>query len=295
LVNDALDLARIESGKLELADEAFDLRALVDQAAELMRPLAQQRGLSFEVKVAASAPQGLRGDPSRVCQVLMNLLGNAIKFTEVGRVGLVVEALSPRGVRFEVADTGPGLNEEQKARLFRRFEQAEGARTAARYGGSGLGLAICQELAAAMDGQVAVVSEAGQGARFVLDLPLLEAEVPAAVAGSTPEPSLRGFQVGALALLLVEDDATVAEVIAGLLRAQGHRVSHVPNGLAALACGSASASARAVTAISGWAKPWARNWRARSSPLMPGRSRSSKARSKFAVATSANAARPLAT
>ncbi|WP_082124154.1 hybrid sensor histidine kinase/response regulator [Lysobacter capsici] len=235
LVNDALDLARIESGKLELADEAFDLRALVDQAAELMRPLAQQRGLSFEVKVAASAPQGLRGDPSRVCQVLMNLLGNAIKFTEVGRVGLVVEALSPRGVRFEVADTGPGLNEEQKARLFRRFEQAEGARTAARYGGSGLGLAICQELAAAMEGQIAVYSEPGQGARFVFDLPLAEVEPPRVVGNSTPEPSLRGLQVGPLALLLVEDDPTVAEVIAGLLRVQGHRVTHVANGLAALA------------------------------------------------------------
>ncbi|QWF18295.1 hybrid sensor histidine kinase/response regulator [Lysobacter capsici] len=235
LVNDALDLARIESGKLQLEDRAFDLRAMVEEATELMKPLARQRGLAFRIDIADSAPQGLRGDPSRVRQILMNLLGNAIKFTEQGTVSLRVEALTPQGVRFEVADTGPGLNEEQKARLFRRFEQAEGARTAARYGGSGLGLAICQELAAAMDGHVAVVSEAGQGARFVLDLPLLEVRVPAAVVGSTPEPSLRGFQVGALALLLVEDDATVAEVIGGLLRAQGHRVSHVPNGLAALA------------------------------------------------------------
>ncbi|MBT2745114.1 response regulator [Lysobacter sp. ISL-42] len=235
LVNDALDLARIESGKLELADEPFDLRAMVDQAADLMRPLAQQRGLSFEVRIAASAPRGLRGDGSRVCQILLNLIGNAIKFTEQGRVSLLVEALAPQGVRFEIADTGPGLNEEQKARLFRRFEQAEGARTAARYGGSGLGLAICQELAAAMDGQIAVFSEPGQGARFVFDLPLAEAEPPRVSANSTPEPGLRGLQVGPIALLLVEDDPTVAEVIAGLLRAQGHRVSHVANGLAALA------------------------------------------------------------
>ncbi|QWF18296.1 hybrid sensor histidine kinase/response regulator [Lysobacter capsici] len=235
LVNDALDLARIESGKLELADEPFDLRALVDEASKLMAPLAQQRRLAFEVEVAANAPRGLRGDSSRVCQVLMNLLGNAIKFTEEGTVSLRVEALTPQGVRFEVADTGPGLNEEQKARLFRRFEQAEGARTTARYGGSGLGLAICQELAAAMEGHITVYSEPGQGARFVFDLPLLEVEPPRVVAGSTPEPSLRGFQVGALALLLVEDDPTVAEVIAGLLRVQGHRVTHVGNGLAALA------------------------------------------------------------
>ena len=235
LVNDALDLARIESGRLELADEPFDLRAMVDQAADLMRSLAQQRGLAFEVKVAASAPRGLRGDGSRVCQILLNLLGNAIKFTEEGRVGLLVEALTPHGVRFEVTDTGPGLNEEQKARLFRRFEQADGARTAARYGGSGLGLAICQELAAAMEGQIAVFSEPGQGARFVFDLPLPEAEPPRPSERPSKESSSRRAQTGPLAVLLVEDDPTVAEVIAGLLRAQGHRVSHVANGLAALA------------------------------------------------------------
>ncbi|MGO1073764.1 ATP-binding protein [Lysobacter sp. CA199] len=235
LVNDALDLARIESGRLELAAEPFDLRAMVDQAADLMRPLAQQRGLEFEVRIAANAPRGLRGDGSRVCQILLNLLGNAIKFTEHGKVSLLVEALSPQGVRFEVADTGPGLNEEQKARLFRRFEQADGARTAARYGGSGLGLAISQELAVAMEAHIAVFSEPGQGARFVFDLPLPVAEVPQGIVGSTPEPASRGLQVAARAVLLVEDDPTVAEVIAGLLRAQGHRVSHVANGLAALA------------------------------------------------------------
>ncbi|WP_051884547.1 hybrid sensor histidine kinase/response regulator [Lysobacter antibioticus] len=233
LVNDALDLARIESGKLELADESFDLRALIEQAAELMRPLAQQRGLAFEVLIAPSAPRGLRGDASRVCQILLNLLGNAIKFTEQGKVSLIVDALAPQGVRFEVADTGPGLNEEQKARLFRRFEQADGARTAARYGGSGLGLAICQELAAAMEGHIAVHSEPGQGAHFVFELPLPNAEPP--VGTKSPETATRGPQIGPLALLLVEDDPTVAEVIAGLLRAQGHRVTHVANGLAALA------------------------------------------------------------
>jgi CheY-like chemotaxis protein len=233
LVNDALDLARIESGKLELADEAFDLRALVEEASNLMAPLARQRRLAFEIDISTGAPAGLRGDVSRVCQILLNLLGNAIKFTDEGKVSLRVEALRPQGVRFEIADTGPGLNEEQKNRLFRRFEQGDGARTAARYGGSGLGLAICQELAAAMDGHITVYSEPGQGARFVFDLPLPVA-VPPRAAPSTLEPALRGLQARPLSLLLVEDDATVAEVIAGLLRAQGHRVAHVGNGLAAL-------------------------------------------------------------
>jgi len=234
LVNDALDLARIESGKLELAHEPFDLRALVAQAADLMQPLAQQRGLRFDVDIAADAPRGLRGDASRVCQILLNLLGNAIKFTDHGSVSLRVERLTPQGVRFQVADTGPGIDEEQKQRLFRRFEQAEGARTAARYGGSGLGLAISQELAAAMEGEIRVYSEPGLGARFVFDLPLAYAEPPAGAgaAGARVPPRPHA---GPLAILLVEDDATVAEVIAGLLRTQGHRVTHVGNGLAALA------------------------------------------------------------
>ncbi|MET0654394.1 MAG: ATP-binding protein, partial [Pseudoxanthomonas sp.] len=149
---------------------------------------------------------------------------------EKGGVTLRVSPLLPQGVRFAVGDTGPGINEEQQTRLFQRFEQAEGARTAARYGGSGLGLAICQELAVAMGGRITVESASGKGTCFIVELPLATAaELPrqAALERSTPSPSLR--------ILLVEDDATVAEVIVGLLRAQGHEVSHAAHGLAALA------------------------------------------------------------
>ncbi len=238
LVNDALDLARIESGKLELDAEPFVLRALIDEVVALMAPLARQKGLQFDATVGDDAPIALHGDAMRIRQILMNLLGNAIKFTRQGTVSLRVVALPPQslpgigleGVRLEVGDTGPGLNDEQKARLFQRFEQAEGARTAARYGGSGLGLAISQELAAAMGGRIQVDSTPGQGARFTVDLPLATAsitEVPSVAA------TLSGA-VPALDLLLVEDDPTVAAVIAGLLRAQGHRVTHVAHGLAAL-------------------------------------------------------------
>lgn len=232
LVNDALDLARIESGKLELADAPFALRTVVDEAASLMAPLARQRGLVFDTQVDSDAPPALRGDVNRVCQILLNLLGNAIKFTEQGSVTLRVQALSPQGVRFEIADTGPGIDEEQQARLFRRFEQAEGARTAARYGGSGLGLAICQELAEVMAGSIRVESTPGQGARFIVDLPLPADVAPVVHDGAEALLASRGAP---LSLLLVEDDPTVAEVIVGLLRAQGHRVSHAAHGLAALA------------------------------------------------------------
>jgi signal transduction histidine kinase/ActR/RegA family two-component response regulator/sugar lactone lactonase YvrE len=233
LVNDALDLARIESGKLELADEPFDLRRLVDELAALVGPLARQRGLAFEVAIADDAPRGLRGDASRVRQILLNLLANAVKFTERGRVSLVVSALAPQGVRFDVVDTGPGLNDEQKSRLFRRFEQAEGVRTSARYGGSGLGLAISQELAAAMAGQIGVDSAPGVGTRFGVSLPL-----PTAWLATSPTDS-SGAQLAqaqrSLSLLLVEDDPIVAEVIVGLLRLQGHHVVHAAHGLTALA------------------------------------------------------------
>lgn len=231
LVNDALDLARIEAGKLELDARTFDLHALVRDVAALMEPVARKRGLRFEHSLAAATPRWVRGDAVRLRQIILNLLGNAIKFTDQGEVSLRVE---PHGdaVRAVVGDTGPGLNDEQKQRLFRRFEQAEGARTAARYGGSGLGLAICQELADAMGGRIEVDSAPGQGTRFSVELPLPAARAPA----TTPARGATGGgnAVGPLQLLLVEDDPTVAEVITGLLRAQGHEVVHAAHGLAAL-------------------------------------------------------------
>jgi len=227
LVNDALDLARIEAGRLELEQKPFALRQMLAEIAALQTPLASARGLVFECEIAPEVPPWVVGDGGRVRQILLNLLGNAVKFTERGRVGLRVRRLAEAAIGFEVSDTGPGLNAVQVERLFRRFEQAEGARTTARYGGSGLGLAISQELAAAMGGRIDVQSMPGQGTSFVVALPLptaTQADPPASVA--TPVPSLH--------VLLVEDDATVARVISGLLRNQGHRVVHVMHGLTAL-------------------------------------------------------------
>ena len=232
LVNDALDLARIEAGKLELDAQDFDPRALAAEVTGLMAPVAEQRGLSFKLREAPDLPAGLRGDPGRVRQILLNLLGNAVKFTDRGEVVLELAPLSPVGLVFVVRDTGPGLSEEQKARLFRRFEQADGARTTARYGGSGLGLAICQELASAMGGRIEVDSVPGHGTAFRVELPLPPASPPQAQARPANAPARPSR---ALDLLLVEDDATVAEVMCNLLRARGHCVAHAPNALAALA------------------------------------------------------------
>ncbi len=229
LVNDALDLARIEADRLVLNSQPFDLRQLIRDVGALMEPVARRKGLAFGLDIDDGTPAWVEGDRIRVEQILLNLLGNAIKFTSVGGVSLRVLPLAPAGIAVLIRDTGPGLDPEQKQRIFRRFEQAEGARTHARYGGSGLGLAISQELAAAMGGRIEVESQLGQGAEFRVELPL-PAATPVVQA---PEPESSRHRRG-LSLLLVEDDATVARVITGLLEAQGHRVRHAPHGLAAL-------------------------------------------------------------
>jgi len=228
LLNDALDLARIEAGRMHFDQQPFDLRALLEEVAGMTAPLAGQRGLAFRSHIDDRVPAWVLGDVVRVRQILLNLLGNAIKFTERGHVELSVERGGGDSVKFIVADTGPGLNPEQRERLFRRFEQAEGPQNGARYGGSGLGLAISQELAAGMGGRIVVDSAPGRGTRFEVDLPL-PATAPARPAGKTAEAPSQP-----LSLLLVEDDPTVAEVIGGLLRRQGHRVTHAAHALAAL-------------------------------------------------------------
>ncbi len=257
LIDDALDLAKIEAGRLELQTVEFALSALLDEVAALMSPLAARKGLRFAVTREPDIHEIWLGDPLRLKQILLNLLGNAVKFTERGEVGLQIEAISPgdvdrpfgegasehTGLRLIVRDTGPGMDAEQLQRLFRRFEQAEGARTAARYGGTGLGLAISRELAFAMGGTIDVRSALGRGSEFDVSLPLKKADAvaPQTVDGSVTSASLPSqlppsplaptdWQV----ILLVEDDPTVAEVLVGLLQRQGHRVVHAPHGLAAM-------------------------------------------------------------
>ncbi|MGE8234045.1 MAG: ATP-binding protein, partial [Stenotrophomonas sp.] len=234
LVNDALDLARIEAGRLELQNQPLELRQLLEDVRGLMEPLAQRRGLAFDFDNDASPRTRLTGDVMRLRQILLNLLGNAIKFTSRGSVSLRVRLQEGgKGVRFEVSDTGPGISAEQQQRLFRRFEQADGARTAARYGGSGLGLAICNELSMAMGGSIDVESSLGEGTRFIVDLPLAWEVPPTSMdddAGNNTWMNLPPQRV-----LLVEDDPTIAAVIRGLLEVHGHGAVHAAHGLAALA------------------------------------------------------------
>ncbi|WP_460455125.1 ATP-binding protein [Arenimonas aestuarii] len=229
LVNDTLDLARIEAGKLVLEDAPFALRPLLDELAALLRPLAEAKGLAFHLRCDGDVPAGLRGDATRVRQILLNLASNAIKFCERGELAIHCSRRDPVGVVIHVCDTGPGLAADQQARLFRRFEQGSDGASGSRYGGSGLGLAISQELAAAMGGAISVRSEPGRGASFRVELPL-----PASSAARPPVDAPPVLVVPGRRVLLVEDDPVVAAVVQDLLRQQGHAVEHAAHGLAAM-------------------------------------------------------------
>lgn len=231
LVDDALDLARIEAGKLNLKPEPFELHGLVYEVDALLAPIARSKGLEFRCEAGSGLPRWVRGDAYRVRQILLNLGHNAIKFTGSGRVA--IRAMPGRGadVRFEIADTGPGLTPEQQRRVFERFEQVHATRapTARDSGGSGLGLSICRELVQAMGGAILLDSAPGRGSVFTVELPLPEIAAPESPAAASPRERHVGARV-----LLVEDDPTVAEVILGLLRAGGYRAGHAAHALDAL-------------------------------------------------------------
>lgn len=226
LVNDALDLARIETGHLELESSPFVVEDLIDDVVQLERPQAEKKGLAFELDIRGKMPSQLSGDAVRIKQILLNLINNALKFTEEGKVVLRVERVDD-GLAFTVIDTGPGISLESQERIFERFEQGLSPE---RKNGSGLGLAICRELVALMGGTLSLQSSVAVGSRFHVYLPLPEADTTPSSSNSdkplADSPSLR--------LLLVEDDMIVAAVVRGLLEHQGHAVRHVLNGLAVL-------------------------------------------------------------
>lgn len=239
LVNEALDMARIEAGRLELLPQVVDLPALLAEVVELQRPLAQAKGLGFALELDRAAALRVEVDPLRLQQILLNLLGNAIKFTREGRVALTVSATDHEStdrihLRFEVQDTGPGLSASQLSALFQPFAQVDGERTAREHGGSGLGLSISRQLAEAMGGRVGASSEPGVGSCFTLELSLpMHGPAAASEAAPAPEPATAPAALS-LRVLLVEDHPDVAEALAGLMQAWGCRVQRAEHALAAL-------------------------------------------------------------
>jgi CheY-like chemotaxis protein/anti-sigma regulatory factor (Ser/Thr protein kinase) len=227
LVNDVLDLSKIEAGKLELNLAEFDLDALARGAQANFQPMADGKGLGFTVAVDAGAGGTWRGDAVRVRQILYNLISNAVKFTPAGSIEVRIAA-TDAGLECAVSDTGIGIGPDKVEGLFDKFVQAD-ASTTRRYGGAGLGLAICRELCTAMGGAIGVESEPGRGSRFTVRLPLARvgerrpaAPQPAAVEAACDERPLR--------ILAAEDNPVNQLVLKTLLGQIGLDLTVVDNG-----------------------------------------------------------------
>jgi PAS domain S-box-containing protein len=204
IINDILDLSRIESGRLELEEADFDVRECVEESVDLLATKAAQKGLEIVSIVAPGVPARARGDVTRVRQILTNLLSNAVKFTHRGEVSVAVDTESEGVLRFTVRDTGIGIPADKLDRLFVPFSQVD-ASTTREYGGTGLGLAISLRLCERLGGRIAVESTPGQGSCFRFTVPVRPAERPAK---EISEPSLAGRR-----LLIVEDNATLRDAL----------------------------------------------------------------------------------
>jgi PAS domain S-box-containing protein len=240
LINDVLDFSKIEAGKMELDEREFHLGKLVEETAAAMTFQALQKGLHIVSHVAPEVRLRVRGDDGRLRQVLINLIGNAVKFTEVGHVALKIEPAAkwPEDamVRFEVTDTGIGIPPDRIDRLFQSFSQADSS-TTRKYGGTGLGLAISKRLVELMGGQICVTSGAGEGSTFWFSVPL----PPSDTADSEIAPSeaavdlqARNALLKGRRVLLAEDNRVNRMLVQEILRRVGAECCAVKNGLQAL-------------------------------------------------------------
>jgi PAS domain S-box-containing protein len=221
LINDFLDFAKIEAGELAVEKVAFDLHGLLREVSSLYALRAAEKSLDFELDIDASVPAWVSSDPTRIRQIVNNLLGNALKFTALGQIGLAVSA-SPADagallLRIAVTDTGIGISKEAQQKLFTRFSQADSS-TSRQYGGTGLGLAIVRQLSALLGGRVELQSVPQEGSTFLVYLPVVVAEARARETVTTAVPT------GAprARILLVEDNPTNQIVALGVLRRLGY-------------------------------------------------------------------------
>ena len=234
LINDVLDLSKIEAGKMELYLESFDVRALVKDVESTIAPLVEKNQNVIEVKCPDDVGV-MHADVTRVRQVLFNLLSNAAKFTERGRIILEVETGSvadEASVFFKVSDTGIGISPEQQARLFQAFTQAD-ASTSRKYGGTGLGLVISQRFCQMMGGDIGVDSELGRGSSFTVRLPRTVGERKALVGGATLVPAPRGSSGVAAPhtkVLVIDDDLDARDLLVRGLAKDGFEIHVASSG-----------------------------------------------------------------
>ncbi len=236
LLNDVLDFSKIEAGRLEMEHIAFSITAVTRSVTDLLRPRAQGKGLEFVIELDPNLPVGVMGDPTRLRQVLFNLLGNAIKFTEKGRVVMRIASEAAEAnsatLHFSVIDSGIGIDAATQQRIFSPFTQADSSMSR-RFGGTGLGLAISQKLVEGMGSRLEVRSEAGQGSifEFSVRFPRAAAATSPGNAGAEPRytaPKLHGR------VLVVEDDRVNQRVIGHFLKQMGLQTGLAEDGLAAV-------------------------------------------------------------
>jgi signal transduction histidine kinase/CheY-like chemotaxis protein len=231
IINDILDVSKIEAGKFELDTEPFEVDVLLERVASMASVQAAHKDIAFRVVRGAAVPRTLVGDALRVGQVLNNLVGNAIKFTERGEVVLTVGVAHSDpdsvGLRFTITDTGIGMTPEQRERLFEAFGQADSSITR-RFGGSGLGLTISKGFVDRMGGSIGVESALGAGSTFTVDIPFARAAATAAQPARPPTFGQR--PLAGLRLLVAEDNAINQEIVVGLLEHAGATVECVDNG-----------------------------------------------------------------
>jgi signal transduction histidine kinase/CheY-like chemotaxis protein len=235
LLSDILDLARVESGRLELASDAFHLGQAVREAAQLYETSAEAKGLQFFVEIAPEADRWIIGDVVRIKQILTNLVSNAVKFTGSGFVSLTAAPGPDRGgpptLRFSIEDTGIGFDSDTRERLFSRFEQADGAITR-RFGGSGLGLAISRQLAEMMGGELDCESEPGGGSAFILTIPFKAAEAPSAAPGVVAQSA--DDEPSTIRVLLADDHPVNRKVVEMIMAQANVELTSVENGAEAV-------------------------------------------------------------
>ncbi|MEO8154353.1 MAG: ATP-binding protein [Rhizobacter sp.] len=232
LINDVLDLSRIEAGRLELLDQPFELRACVAQVMETSQPEADAKSLQCRLAVEDKVPPWLRGDEFRLKQVLINLMGNAVKFTDHGHVSLALRyEPALQQLQIHIEDTGIGIEQSHQALVFDAFHQADGGVTR-RHAGTGLGLAITRQLVTLMRGSLALQSEPGVGTRVTLRLPLLACDAPLQSATSSLAPLAGGL--AGLRVLLVDDDAVNTMIAKQMLETADIDVHTASSGLDAL-------------------------------------------------------------
>ncbi len=237
LINDILDFSKIEAGRMELESTPFSIHALMDELIATMDFSAKEKGLSLLYEIDVEIPETLVGDPTRLRQILTNLIGNSLKFTEKGEVkvaiNLVSRAENHSSLNFSVRDSGIGISKDKQDRLFTKFSQVD-ASTTRKFGGSGLGLAISKELVELMDGEIGVNSQEGEGAEFWFTVSLAETDTRSAgdnAAGSDTESHGEGqMEKKDLAILLVEDNEISQMVAVGILEPLGMTITVAENG-----------------------------------------------------------------